>query len=109
MSSRVAKSLRLLASLLSVVLLLAVDVYTRSIVAWRFVPVDAKALDAVGITDRAARAEAYAEIEAELLRDAPFLFMGVAQLNSLRSARLQNFIFDSALWTYWDRYWVADA
>jgi transposase InsO family protein len=29
-----------------VVLLLAVDVYTRSIVAWRFVPVDAKALDA---------------------------------------------------------------
>ncbi len=70
---------------------------------------DAKALDAVGITDRAARAEAYAEIEAELLRDAPFLFMGVAQLNSLRSPRLQNFIFDSALWTYWDRYWVADA
>lgn len=70
---------------------------------------DAKALDAISITDRDVRAVAYAEIEAELLRDAPFLFVGVAQLNSLRSARLQNFAFDAALWTYWDRYWVAGA
>ena len=70
---------------------------------------DAKALEAIGITDRDARAAAYAGIEAELLQDAPFLFVGVAQLNSLRSSRLQNFVFDSALWTYWDRYWLADA
>ena len=70
---------------------------------------DAKARDAIGITDREARARAYAEIEADLLADAPFLFMGVAQLNSMRSARLQNFVFDPALWTYWDRYWIADA
>ena len=71
--------------------------------------IDAKALEAIGMTDRAARAQAYSEIEAELLTEAPFLFLGVAQLNSLRSSRLQNFTYDSALWTYWDRYWVVDA
>jgi hypothetical protein len=63
----------------------------------------------LGITDRTARGQAYAEIEAALLQDAPFLFLGIRPLNSLRSARLQNFVYDPAIWTYWDRYWLVDA
>ena len=70
---------------------------------------DAKSQAALGITDRAARAQSYAEIEAELLADAPFLFLGVRKLYSLRSKRLQNFVYDPAIWTYWDRYWLQDA
>jgi ABC-type transport system substrate-binding protein len=70
---------------------------------------DAAAQAALGITDRAARGQAYADIEAALLADAPFLFLGIRPLNSLRSARLQNFVYDPAIWTYWDRYWLADA
>ena len=70
---------------------------------------DAKGAAAIGIADRAKRGEAYAEIEARLLQDAPFLFVGVGLMNSFRSERLKNFAFDPALWTYWDRYWVADA
>ena len=71
--------------------------------------IDAKGAAAIGITDRTERAAAYAAIEAALLADAPFLFVGVGQLNSFRSERLQNFAYDPALWTYWDRYWVTDA
>ncbi len=71
--------------------------------------IDAQGAAAIGITDRAERAAAYAGIEAALLADAPFLFVGVGQLNSFRSERLQNFAYDPALWTYWDRYWVTDA
>jgi ABC-type transport system substrate-binding protein len=70
---------------------------------------DAEGAAAVGITDRTARGAAYAAIEAKLLADAPFLFIGTGLLNSFRSARLQNFVFDPAIWTYWDRYWLADA
>jgi ABC-type transport system substrate-binding protein len=70
---------------------------------------DARAQAALGITDRTARGQAYAEIEAALLQDAPFLFLGIRPLNSLRSARLQNFVYDPAIWTYWDRYWLVDA
>jgi len=71
--------------------------------------IDALAQAALGITDRAARGLAYAEIEAAVLTEAPFLFLGIRPLNSLRSARLQNFVYDPAIWTYWDRYWVSDA
>jgi ABC-type oligopeptide transport system substrate-binding subunit len=70
---------------------------------------DAKSQAALGLADRAARAQSYAEIEAALLEDAPFLFLGVRRINRLHSARLRNFVYDPALWTYWDRYWVADA
>lgn len=70
---------------------------------------DARSQVALGIADRTERGKAYAEIEATLLKDAPFLFLGIRPLNSLRSARLQNFVYDPAIWTYWDRYWLADA
>ena len=67
--------------------------------------IDATGLAAIGETDRTKRGALYAEIEKTLLTDAPGLFIGVRLRPSFTSEALQNFVWNSVLWTYWDRYW----
>jgi peptide/nickel transport system substrate-binding protein/oligopeptide transport system substrate-binding protein len=70
--------------------------------------IDELAAQAIAETDRDARAELYREMERILVEDAPFVFAGVDTRYTYTSERLRNFVWEPALWAYWDRLWAEE-
>jgi len=68
--------------------------------------IDELAAAAVAEVDRDARGESYATVERLLVEEAPFVFVGVETRLTYTSERLRNFLWEPALWAYWDRLWA---
>lgn len=66
---------------------------------------DKLAAAALSEPDRSKRGGMYGEIEKLLIKDAPYLFLGVGLQSTFTSAALQNYVFEPVLRVYWDRLW----
>jgi ABC-type transport system substrate-binding protein len=68
--------------------------------------IDDLAAQGIAETDPATRADDYSEIERLVLEDAAMVFLGGGIVPTFRTARVQNYLFESIYWQHWDRYWL---
>jgi len=73
---------------------------------WGNATIDKLGSQATAITNRGRRGSVYAAIEKQLMRDAPFIFIGVSTWVTYHSDRLQNFGWEPVLYEHWDRFWA---